>query len=135
VKRFRITVGEKAYLVEVGDPRQNPVQVTVDGQAFSVNLAPADDEEVISASAPARSPADTRPVERDQPRVTAPMPGTVLDVAVKVGDHVSQGQVLCALEAMKMKSPIRAARGGQVCQVQVHDGQTVSYGELLFVIE
>jgi biotin carboxyl carrier protein len=63
------------------------------------------------------------------------MPGKILDIAINAGDQVQQGQVLCALEAMKMKSPIRALRAGTVHQVQVHDGQTVDYGDLLFVVE
>jgi biotin carboxyl carrier protein len=136
VKKLRITVDDKTYLVEVNDPGQNPLQVVVDGQAFRVYLAPADEEEggaLASSAAPA--PAEGRPAERGQRQVTAPMPGTVLDVAVQVGDPVSEGQVLCALEAMKMKSPIRTPQGGRVRQVQVHDGQVVSYGELLFVVE
>jgi acetyl-CoA/propionyl-CoA carboxylase biotin carboxyl carrier protein len=62
------------------------------------------------------------------------MPGKILDMAVKPGDPVQQDQVLCALEAMKMKSPIRALRAGTVRQIQVHDGQTVDYGDLLFIV-
>jgi acetyl-CoA/propionyl-CoA carboxylase biotin carboxyl carrier protein len=63
------------------------------------------------------------------------MPGTILDIAVQMGEAVQPGQVLCALEAMKMKSPIRATRAGTVSEIAVHDGQTVVYGDLLFVVE
>jgi acetyl-CoA/propionyl-CoA carboxylase biotin carboxyl carrier protein len=63
------------------------------------------------------------------------MPGTILDVGVRLGDAVQPGQVLCALEAMKMKSPIRAARGGTIRQVRVEEGQSVDHGDLLFVVE
>jgi acetyl-CoA/propionyl-CoA carboxylase biotin carboxyl carrier protein len=67
--------------------------------------------------------------------MTAPMPGKILDVAVQIGDQVQRGQVLCALEAMKMKSPIRAPRTGTISQMQVTEGQTVEHGDLLFVVD
>ena len=41
-------------------------------------------------------------------KVTAPMPGTILDVKVAVGDSVSKGQVIMILEAMKMENPYQA---------------------------
>jgi acetyl-CoA/propionyl-CoA carboxylase biotin carboxyl carrier protein len=63
------------------------------------------------------------------------MPGTILDVGVQLGDAVEPGQALCALEAMKMKSPIRAPRGGTIRQVGVEEGQSVDHGDLLFVVE
>ena len=66
--------------------------------------------------------------------VTAPMPGTILDIAVKVGDQISQGDTLCNLEAMKMKSPIRSPGEGAIAQVLITEGQNVGYGEVLFTL-
>lgn len=66
--------------------------------------------------------------------VTAPMPGTILDIAVKVGDVVQQGDILCNLEAMKMKSPIRSPNDGAVAQVLISEGQNVGYGDVLFTL-
>ena len=66
--------------------------------------------------------------------VSAPMPGTILDIAVQVGDRVSSGDTLCNLEAMKMKSPIRSPSEGTVAQVLINEGQNVTYGEVLFTL-
>jgi biotin carboxyl carrier protein len=66
--------------------------------------------------------------------VSAPMPGTILDLAVKVGDRVAQGDTLCNLEAMKMKSPIRAPGDGTVVQVLIGEGQNVAFGDVLFAL-
>jgi biotin carboxyl carrier protein len=66
--------------------------------------------------------------------VSAPMPGTILDIAVKVGDTVQQGDTLCNLEAMKMKSPIRSPGEGTIAQVMIAEGQNVGYGDVLFTL-
>jgi biotin carboxyl carrier protein len=66
--------------------------------------------------------------------VSAPMPGTILDIAVKVGEQVGQGDTLCNLEAMKMKSPIRSPGKGTVAQILISEGQNVGYGEVLFTL-
>jgi biotin carboxyl carrier protein len=63
------------------------------------------------------------------------MPGTILSVAVVVGEHVDAGAVLCVLEAMKMRNPIRAAHPGVIESIEVAPGQNVGYGDLLVRLE
>ena len=46
--------------------------------------------------------------------VTSPMPGSLVDVAVKEGDVVEPGQEICVVEAMKMQNVLRAPKGGKV---------------------
>ncbi len=134
MKRFRVAIGAKSYNVEIGDSKESPLTVIVDGETFSVDLQ-ALEEASGPPSVSDQAPVSSAEAETGSSQVTAPMPGTILDIAVQTGDQVQQGQVLCALEAMKMKSPIRALRAGIVRQVQAHDGQTVDYGDLLFVVE
>ena len=59
------------------------------------------------------------------------MPGTILSVDVKEGQPVEVGQVVCILEAMKMKNPIRATHTGTVAEICVTAGMTVPYGAVL----
>ena len=68
-------------------------------------------------------------------KVTCPLPGTVLSLAVKEGDTVAAGQTVAVLEAMKMENNIDAERGGVVKQVLVSAGATVMEGDVLLVIE
>ena len=89
-------------------------------------------EEPEAAPASAESPALSA-TEGAEP-VAAPMPGTILDIAVKAGDQVTQGDTLCNLEAMKMKSPIRAPSAGTIVQVLISEGQNVGYGDTLFTL-
>ena len=63
------------------------------------------------------------------------MPGTILDVKVKVGDAVKKGQVLMILEAMKMENEIMAGCDGTVTSINVQNGQSVENGTPLCTIK
>ncbi|MFR9649957.1 MAG: biotin/lipoyl-containing protein [Rikenellaceae bacterium] len=67
--------------------------------------------------------------------IYCPLPGTVVDIKVKVGDAVSVGQTLLILEAMKMENNIDATIGGTIKEILVANGATVMEGETLIVIE
>ena len=60
--------------------------------------------------------------------LSAPMPGTVIEIAVAPGQQVHAGDVLLTLEAMKMELPIRAPRDGVVSAVHCSPGQLVQPG-------
>ena len=65
-------------------------------------------------------------------RLTAPMPGKVVSIAVKAGDKVSKGQPLAVMEAMKMEHTIAAPQDGVVDEVLYAPGDQVTEGaELL----
>jgi pyruvate carboxylase subunit B len=59
--------------------------------------------------------------------LTAPLPGTVVEVFVKAGDKVETGQVVLVIEAMKMKNSIRSVFSGTVSEVLVSAGQSVAH--------
>lgn len=67
--------------------------------------------------------------------VAAAMTGRITSVKVKAGDAVTRGQVLLLLEAMKMENEIKAPRDGSVKDVLVAEGERVSEGDILVVIE
>ena len=68
---------------------------------------------------------------RDQDAFTPPMPATVVRILVKPGDAVRNGDVLIALEAMKMELPIRAPRDGVVNAIHCQEGDLVQPGTVL----
>ena len=110
--------------------------ITVNGTAYEVCVeeagavaAPA--PKAAPAPAPAAAPA---PVAAGATTVSAPMPGKVLSVNVKVGDAVKAGDVLMILEAMKMQNEIMAPADGTISDVRVSANQTVSTGDVMIVL-
>ena len=67
--------------------------------------------------------------------VVAPMPGRIVKVLVKAGDHVVGGQGLVVVEAMKMENELRATRDGTVAAVRVSEGMSVDANAVLVVVE
>ncbi len=65
----------------------------------------------------------------------APMPGTVLSVAVEVGAHVAAGQGVLVLEAMKMQHTVSAPHAGTLTRLGVSAGAQVAAGEVLAVVQ
>lgn len=125
MKRFNITVNGKAYDVAVeevtgGAPASAPVAAPVQASAAPVS-APA------ASAAPAPVTGGTT--------VNSPMPGTILDVKVNVGDTVSEGQVLMILEAMKMENDIVAPVAGKVAAINVKKGDSVNSNDVLASIQ
>lgn len=68
-------------------------------------------------------------------RVTAPMPGRVVRVLVRVGDDVVAGQAVVVIEAMKMENELKALRAGRIREVLVSEASSVDAGRLLVVVE
>ena len=66
--------------------------------------------------------------------LSAPMPGTILDVMVKKGQRVREGQTLLVMEAMKMEHRIQAPRAGEVTSVYFQKGDRVDMGANLVEI-
>lgn len=124
MKRFSVTVNGKAYDVAVEE---------ITGAASApVAAAPAP---VAAAPAPAPAPAPAAaPVAGAGEKVQAPMPGTILDIKVAVGDTVSRGQTVVILEAMKMENDIVASCDGKITSILVSKGDTVNSDDVLVTI-
>jgi propionyl-CoA carboxylase alpha chain len=65
----------------------------------------------------------------------APMPGSVVSVAVSAGDAVTAGQTVLVLEAMKMQHTVSAPHDGVVTEIPVSVGEQVAAGAVLAVVQ
>ncbi len=103
--------------------------VNVNGTPYEVEV-----EEIAAGAAPAAPVQAAAPVAAGATSVTAPMPGNILDIKVKVGDMVEANTVVIMLEAMKMENEIFAGAAGKVTAINVTKGSTVNSGDVLVVI-
>lgn len=103
-------------------------------QAVSLNSDSSDEPQT-------EKPKET-PRSENTYEVKAPMVGTFYrapspdaDAYVKVGDTISQGTVMCIIEAMKLMNEIEAEVSGKIVKILVENAQAVEYNQPLFLIE
>lgn len=125
MKRYTITVNGIAYDVTVDES----------GNASApVATAPAP----AATPAPEAAPAESAPAQaggsEGSVKVESPMPGTILDIKVSIGQAVENGQVLCVLEAMKMENDIVAPQAGTVASINVAKGDSVEAGTVILTL-
>ncbi len=135
MKKFNITVNGKSYEVDVeeigGNSAPAPVRRQESAPAASPSVAPA---ATPTPQAPKAAPAPAPAAISGGETINSPMPGTILDIKVNVGDAVSNGTVLVILEAMKMENEIMAPSAGKVLSINVTKGASVNSGDVLVVI-
>ena len=127
---------------EESEKVERNVDVEVNGKRFAVKLfIPADQ---ISVGAPAgkslpkarkRSGTKGAAPTAGSGQIAVPMQGTIVKLNVAEGDEVTEGQVLCVLEAMKMENNIVADKDGTVSEIKITEGASVSSGEIIMKIE
>ena len=136
--KFTVTVDDVAYEVEMEDEGAPLVIKTVE----TVQSAPAPAPQPAPKPAPAPQPKPkpapapaAAPSSGGKETITAPVPGTVLDIKATVGATVKGGDVLMLLEAMKMENEIVATKDGTVSQIMTTKGATVEAGAPLVEIQ
>ena len=151
--KYQYTVKGVDYEVEIQDIEGNIANVTVNGIPFEVEMKQpvkagkqkvklseerrVKSEESNSSSATnASSATTTQPAAAaasDKP-VVAPLPGTINEIKVKVGDKVNAGDTVVILEAMKMQNNIEAETSGTITGINVNKGDAVMEGDTLVTI-
>ncbi|HEY2729623.1 MAG TPA: pyruvate carboxylase [Polyangia bacterium] len=138
---YGLRVGEEAWidiepgktlivkLLSVGDIEADGARTLtfeLNGQPRSMRVF----DDAAKVSGPKRRKASAKPGE-----VGAPMPGRVIDLVTKVGEHVKAGQKLLVTEAMKLETVVKAPVTGVVREIVSGAGESVEGGDLLVVIE
>lgn len=124
MKNYRITVNGNTFDVQVEELG-----------ASQAPVAPAAPQASAPAATPAPAPQASAPAATGEgEKVTAPMPGNILDIKVNVGDSVAANQVVVVLEAMKMENDIVTPVAGTVTAINVTKGQAVNSGDVLITV-
>ena len=131
--KYVVTVNGKKFEVEVEK---------VGGAGKSLSRQPAERRETVKSEPVVETKVAPTPVEAAPTAtttggttITSPMPGTILDVKVNVGDKVKFGQTLAILEAMKMENDIPATGDGEVAEIRVKKGDAVETDAVLIVLK
>lgn len=155
--KYNFRINGHDYQVDVNSVEGGIADVTVNGTDYKVELADAVPAPAQQAARPAPqatstaapAPQTTAPAtQADQTAqtatasapqgkgevVTAPLPGVILDIKVKVGDVVKSGQTVAVLEAMKMENEIEATASGTVTAVNAGKGDSVLEGAAIITI-
>lgn len=152
--KYNFRINGHDYQVDVNSVEGGIADVTVNGTDYKVELAdavPAPAQQAVrpapqatstaapapQATAPAAQTAQTATASAPQGKgevVTAPLPGVILDIKVKVGDVVKAGQTVAVLEAMKMENEIEATASGTVTAVNAGKGDSVLEGAAIITI-
>ena len=114
--------------------------VNVNGTEYAVTVAP--DGELTSAepvnpvalsvgSAPAANSAPVAASGAASATISAPLTGNIFKLQVRVGDVVSEGQVVTIMEAMKMETEIRSQHAGTVVAIEISEGDSVTAGQAI----
>lgn len=124
---FSLLVNGKSYETNIYQDNSD-WEVLLRGRQFTVDVEDERERRL-------RLAAGHVSVQKGKYILRAPMPGLVIDIPVKVGDEVSEGDVLVILESMKMQNELTAPRDGVVSRIQAQVNGNVERKEALLVLE
>lgn len=145
MKNFKFKINNNQYDVEILSISDAIAKVNVNGTTYDVEVdrqlrATKTPTLVRSVAVPSTdaTPQTARTASPSAAKgggsIKSPLPGTILEVCVKVGDKVSIGQKIVGLEAMKMENNINSDIDGIVSAINVNKGDAVLEGDLLIEI-
>ena len=142
MKEYKYTIDGVEYKVEIGEIVDNVAEVTVNGEAYKVEMEPEKEPEKkkVVLGNPNEQAADEESTTsaanvNTANAVKSPLPGVVTEIKVAVGDEVKAGDTVLILEAMKMANNIEAEKDGKVTAICVKTGESVMEDAPLVVIE
>ena len=141
MKKFKFTISGKQYEVEVQSFENDKAQVVVNGTQNEVDVEREKEEAkpVIAprpkaAPAPAATPSAAPAGDANGVKAVAPLPGTIMQIFVNVGDQVKRGDKILMYEAMKMENNFLAETDGVIKDIKVKVGDNVLQGAVLAII-
>jgi biotin carboxyl carrier protein len=129
---YKINVENMNFEIEVGELIGGTARVKINGKPYKVIIEKCDDSSGGIDTVPA--PAVGKPAPAGAGYISAPIPGLILDIPVKVGEKVEAGDTIIIIEAMKMENNIVSDVAGTVREIKMQKGSHVKTGELIMII-
>lgn len=114
--------------IELAQFNQKYYEVMVNNNTYKVNISDALNELIDQMGF-------TIGTSKQISKITAPMPGLILEINVKAGDEVNENDNLLILEAMKMENVIKIPHEAVVKKINIVKGQAVDKGQVLIELE
>lgn len=144
---YEVTVGERTWTVDAKTARGGLRSLRIDGSHHEIAVSVRGEDYWVSTRDGAGPVSVTDPLThlasqtragsgaKRRQKVTAYMPGRVVEILVEEGQEVTAGQGVVVLEAMKMQNEIRAEQDGKITRIHVQTGQNVEGGDPLFEMD
>lgn len=134
-----LTIEEEDFSISI---KKGSSPVPVSPQQVAQPLAPVQAGSQQPENAADKPAADRKEEDDNKQKIEAPMVGTFYrapapdaDPFVEVGDVVKEEDTLCIIEAMKLMNEIESEVKGKITDILVEDGESVEYGQPIFIIE
>jgi len=138
---IKVEIDGQVYEVKILEIQGDEVLTEVAGKTYGIKLGEHSGQTQaafpIPGAAPANQEAAAAPVSEvvsegeSALTLKSPLPGTIIEIKVKAGQTVKNGEVLIILEAMKMKNSIRSLRDGTVAEIYVNSKDQVKHNQPL----
>lgn len=125
---FKVFSSNKIFSVEIIKSEHKEIKLKVNGQLLDVKTFDHVDEILDQLGID----ASVNQVVKD---VKAPMPGSILNVLIKKGDEVKEGDPLLILEAMKMENMLKSPGEGKVQKIHITEKENVEKNQVLISFE
>ena len=145
--RVSAVIDDRVYELEASEPEpsvwllkhdSNVYETVVESKAasgYSINIHGHEIEATVIDPKRLRGSGVGAPDESGRAEIKTAMPGKVVRILAAVGDAVQKGSGVIVVEAMKMQNEMRSPKDGEISEIRVSEGDTVSSGDVLVIID
>ncbi|MCK9163697.1 MAG: biotin/lipoyl-containing protein [Bacteroidales bacterium] len=141
MKNYKFKINGTSYTVDINNVEGQTIELELNGTSYMVEV----DKEIKQTKTPKlvrsvvvpstdATPQTAKTSNTGSQTIKSPLPGTVLDVYVNVGDMVTVGQKMIMLEAMKMENIIDSDIAGKIIEIKARKGDSIMEGDVLITI-
>ena len=140
MKKFKFNIRGNEYDVIVKYFEDGKAKVEVNGSPYEVEVERTAQESKtpILVRKEVKNPKGAHKIQKSgggATKITAPLPGNIMQLFVKEGDQVGKGNKVLMYEAMKMENLIKAEKEGTIKSIKVQVGDSVLQGDVLIEME
>jgi biotin carboxyl carrier protein len=143
---MKIQVNDTIYEIEVNgelitlngkeiDVKLSDDKITIEGNTFNIDFTEEGDPSTMIINGMLYLVSKENSIYSSVNEIKTPMNGRIINILVKEGDSVNNGQILVMLEAMKMQNQIRSPRKGTIKSIKIVKDQSVKLGDILLTFE